>query len=801
MRRRPTLGRAGATGWGSVLGVLPAGSVRRRPSDVGRVLVAAAVVATLLATARRSTRLEQATYDLVQALPDGMGWCFRLLEGAGSIVTVAVVAAAALATRRLRLAISLAAAGLSAWGLAVALAAWVDAPAALAAEAATVGGAVPDAPSVRLAVVSAVLLTARPYLTKPARSLASASIVVVAVSYVYVTAGLPVGLLASVVLGWGIAALVHLAVGSPDGVPSAAAVTDALAGLDIAVTDLALAPEQSGGETTFVGRGSDGAGLRVAVIGRDARDGQLLTKLWRNLWYRDAASTVTLTRQQQIEHRAFLLLVAADGGVAGPELVAAGTAGRRTDAVLVLAEPTGPTFGRAGADGCTDAVLDDAWHQLALLHASRLAHGAIGPEAVIATDDGTAAFVDLPSATAGPSEAVCGADRVALLVTTATVTDHDRALAAAERALGADGLVELLPVLQVAALPAATTRHVDDAKGTTAALRQAIADRTGTEEPPLVPLTRVSLGQLFMAAATILGVYLLFGQLAQVDWATTFEDAIWAWIPVVFVFSQLPQLGTAIATQGAVSAHLPYKPLLIQEYAKSFTGLVGGTVANTALVVRFFQKQGLGPSVAVSSGVLSSLAGGVVQAILVTAGLLLTSASFDVGGGSEGGDLDGGRLLLLAVVVVGAVSGVILLVPRLRHRIGATVGPQVRASVDNLKAVLRSPRKGLELFGGNLIAQLFFALTLGAALHAYGESLPVLELIVINSLASLLGGVAPVPGGMGVIEAGLIGGFTAAGIPQEQAVAATFTARTFTAYLPPIWGWFALRWLRQHDDA
>jgi uncharacterized membrane protein YbhN (UPF0104 family) len=52
---------------------------------------------------------------------------------------------------------------------------------------------------------------------------------------------------------------------------------------------------------------------------------------------------------------------------------------------------------------------------------------------------------------------------------------------------------------------------------------------------------------------------------------------------------------------------------------------------------------------------------------------------------------------------------------------------------------------------------------------------------------------------MGVVEAGLIAGFTAAGVPQTEAVAATFTARTFTTYLPPIWGWFALRWLRRRN--
>ena len=125
--------------------------------------------------------------------------------------------------------------------------------------------------------------------------------------------------------------------------------------------------------------------------------------------------------------------------------------------------------------------------------------------------------------------------------------------------------------------------------------------------------------------------------------------------------------------------------------------------------------------------------------------------------------------------------------------------PQIGAAKENLKGILTTPRKAAMLFGGNLVTQLLFALVLEAALHAYGQSLPLLQVVLVNSLASLLGGMAPVPGGMGVVEAGLIGGFTAAGIPQTEAVAATFTARLFTAYLPPIWGWFALQWLRRND--
>ena len=247
---------------------------------------------------------------------------------------------------------------------------------------------------------------------------------------------------------------------------------------------------------------------------------------------------------------------------------------------------------------------------------------------------------------------------------------------------------------------------------------------------------------------------------------------------------------------GAVSAPLPFKPVVGEQFANNFTGLVGGTVATTALVIRFFQKQGLKIAVAASSGVLNSLAGFVVQATLVVLGLVVTGSDFapsDSGGKGIAG------FVIVLIVVAGIAVAIALVVPKLRRRLHGMIAPQWDAAKENLQQIMRTPRKAAMLFGGNLLAQITFALVLDASLNAYGGSLPLLQLIVINSLASFLGGMAPVPGGMGVMEAGLIGGLTAAGIPQTTAVAATFTHRLFTAYLPPIWGWFSLQWLRRND--
>jgi uncharacterized membrane protein YbhN (UPF0104 family) len=191
------------------------------------------------------------------------------------------------------------------------------------------------------------------------------------------------------------------------------------------------------------------------------------------------------------------------------------------------------------------------------------------------------------------------------------------------------------------------------------------------------------------------------------------------------------------------------------------------------------------------------LASAIVQVVLVVIALIVTGDSFSAPGGPDQKAIV--RLILVVILVAGIAVIIGMVVPRLRKAIKGIVKPQLDAAINNLRGILSTPRKAVMLFGGNVCSQVLYAIVLDCSLHAFGGSLPLLQLILINSLASVVGGLAPVPGGMGVIEAGLIAGLTAAGIPQETAVATVFTHRLFTAYLPPIWGWFSLQWLRRND--
>jgi uncharacterized membrane protein YbhN (UPF0104 family) len=53
----------------------------------------------------------------------------------------------------------------------------------------------------------------------------------------------------------------------------------------------------------------------------------------------------------------------------------------------------------------------------------------------------------------------------------------------------------------------------------------------------------------------------------------------------------------------------------------------------------------------------------------------------------------------------------------------------------------------------------------------------------------------PVPGGIGAAEATLSAGLIAVGVDESTAFAIAVTQRLSTFYLPPIWGYFSLRWL------
>jgi uncharacterized membrane protein YbhN (UPF0104 family) len=781
-----------------VFGVVSQARIRRRPGDIVRVVVALFLVTISVVSTNRVSAQERRVYDFFNGFPSWVQTNCEWVYRAGTVGLVVVVLLALLFSRQFRLTLMAIAAGATSGAIALALRAWADTDATRQAAFGS-GGPIPEYPAVTLAIATGIIGLLAPFLVRPARRVAIAVLLVAAAASVVAVMGLPEDLLAAVVLGWGVAAAFHLGFGTPAATPTRAQIATALEDYGVSVENLQLAPAQVWGETRFTGTGPSGEPLTIDVIGRDAGETRMAVKLGRSLVYRDSGPSVGLTRTIQLEHRAYVLLLAARAGVPVGDVVIAGIAGAHDDAVFVKRDPGGVPLDEVDPDRITDAVLDDAWTNLGRLRAARISHGRLTAANVRLLDDGTTAFVDFAYGSAAAPAERRARDSVEMLVSTAALVGVTPALAAAQRALGNEGLGELLPMFESQALSPVTRHSVPGLKKLLKTLREEGATLTGEEAPKLTELRRVSPGDIVMAAATFLGFYLIVEQFAGIDLWATLQTADVAWVLVAFLISPIPQFTSTISLKGAVAAPLPYGPVLGEQFANNFTGLIGGTLATTALVIRFFQKQGLSVAVAASSGVLNSLAAGMIQVVLVIVGLIVTSGDYDTGttGSSDSSGIE--QLVILGIILVGVALTIGLLVPKLRRLAMGILRPQLQSAKDNLKGILSAPRKAAMLFGGNLASQILFALVLDASLHAYGYSLPLMQLIVINSLASVLGGMAPVPGGMGVVEAGLIAGLTAAGIPTEAATATVFTHRLFTAYLPPIYGWFALQWLRRND--
>jgi uncharacterized membrane protein YbhN (UPF0104 family) len=377
----------------------------------------------------------------------------------------------------------------------------------------------------------------------------------------------------------------------------------------------------------------------------------------------------------------------------------------------------------------------------------------------------------------------------------------ERAVAAAIATLGSERVEALLPLIQPQATSATALPHGRRTKKAFTELRLSTAAALGVEPVEPRPLARVQVSQLLMLLGTFFGLWLLVSQLVGLDGiGELLQDSVWWWVVATLLITQATSLTEAFSMSGTVPVAPPLGPLTLLRFAMNFTGMIGGTVATTATVIRFNQRRGLLPGVALSSGIVYSVAGFIIQIILTLIAFCFAADEFHrESAGTSGSGPENLQLILYGVVSISLLGGLAFVVPKIRRVIVSRFAPRLATAWGNVRLIAQTPSKLARLFGGAAITQLMMAMGLGFSLYAVHASAPFGGLLIVCTLTALIGGMAPVPGGMGVMEASYISGLSLLGVHQDQAIAATLIYRASTTYLPPLWGWGALVWLRRHD--
>lgn len=787
----------------------------RQPTDVLLLVASIVALGVLTLAAPGPTGADRAFDTLIAWLDPVFGWLWSLAYALLAVWAAAVVLLALLSRGRRRLLVDQATASVLAFVGAIGAGALAGTDASVAVDAVGASGPPVVYVATRVAVLTAVLVTVSPHLARPWRWAGRLVVGIGAVGAVGLETTHLLGASAAIAVGIAAAAAAHLLLGSPQGRLTTAQVQVALEDLGVHAVEVVAAPSMDAGTYLLVGRTDAGTGLLVRVYGRDAWDSQVVGSLWAALTRRGERAHVGGSRRSRVEHEALMTLLAAQAGVATLDVVAVGVA-EQGDALLVSGAPR-TTLTELGENepGLVDAELLAAmWRAVLTLNRSGIAHGRIDGRRVVVRPDNAVALADFDAAKTAAEPGDLATDQAQLLVATALVVGPERAIAAAGTALGPEGLATVLPFLQPAVLAHGARAEVRARDWTLDELRAAAVATAGVEEPPLERLRRVtpsSIGWLLLIAVAAYAVITLLAGADLASVAAALAAASVPWLVAALLLSPFIQTAAAWSTIGATTARLRYFPVLMLQYAVQFFALVlPATAARLALLVRFFQKFGIPAAAALSFSLLDSVSGFVVQCLLilviVVGGLPGFTTTLATRGGSTSGTEDAGPTLLVVLVALVLVSAlVVVAVPQLRRRATAVV-PRLRSglaaqvgSARGAVGVLRKPAKVATMLGGNLGAQLLQACVLGLCLHAFGETAHFSQLVLINTAVSLFAGLMPVPGGIGVAEAGFTVGLQAIGVPSAIAVSVAITYRLVTFYLPPVWGSAAMRWLRRQE--
>jgi glycosyltransferase 2 family protein len=570
----------------AVLGPRGGGTTRRRASDAFRVVIAIAVVAVSIPVMRANSAVELSIVHALTPPPAAIRWLVTSVFWLGSAGVIVLLVIVGLLVPRLAAVRWTALAAVLTWGACALLDVFLG-PAAGRPPTAALDGVSTSYPVTQLAVTIAVVATALPYLSRPVHRLVSFLVAVAALAAVSGGYALPVNAVSSLVLGWGVAAALHLAVGSPLGLPSATEVTEWVADLNLTVKDITRSPRQVWGVEQFTGQDQAGGTIELAVYGRDASDARVLAKLWRFCLYRDAGPTLILDRMQQVEHEAYLTFMAGRAGVLVPEVLAAGRFGPSNDAALVTRLPDGPPLSLAADSSVAnttlaadttvaDASLDELLLTVLRLRSAGIAHGALGSDTMILAAEGICVrSFRCASSPAPPSR--LNSDLAAVLAAMAVRVGVERTAAAAARVLDADLAHSALVHLQRAALDPATVAVLQHQKDLLPKLRTAVASETGIEVPKLSEEKRISWTNLLFAVGSLIGIWAIIGVLSGASGSLeVIKGASWGWVALAFLFAQLPVASEAWALIGAVVGQLPFGRCVALETSNTFTSLVGG---------------------------------------------------------------------------------------------------------------------------------------------------------------------------------------------------------------------------------
>ncbi|RDH76788.1 UPF0104 family protein [Mycolicibacterium moriokaense] len=642
-----------------------------------------------------------------------------------------------------------------------------------------------------IAMLAAILTVSGPWLPSRWRHWWWALLLAFVPIHLVISAVVPARSLLGLAVGWFVGALVVLLVGTPAlEVPLDGAVR-AMDRRGCSVTGLTVIRLAGPGSLLLSADCADGAAKILELYSPNQRSGGALRQLWRKFTLRGGETApFHASMRRVVEHRALMAIAIGDLGVANTSPIAV----TPLDRGWTMYAHT-PARGTPLDEAAETTLVPRIWGSLRVLHDHHISHGDLRANK-ITVDGDTVLFGGFDHAEYGSTDAQLQSDIAQLLVTTTTLYDAPTAVRAAIGVFDKSAILTASQRLTKAAVPKRIREFVPDAKRVLGTVRDEVQLQTGADEIETATVTRFNRNQILQMVLLVALVYVALPFISTVPtFVSELKTANYWWALLGLAVSALKYLGAAAALWACADGMVSYRNLTLMQVANTFAATTTPAgVGGLALSARFLQKGGLGALRAATAVALQQSVQVVTHITLLILFSAFAGASADL------------SHFVPSKLIVYIVAGILVLlivafgvVPPLRRWLTATVGPRVREVLRDLAELAREPRRLVLIVLGCAATTLGAALALWASISAFGGDTSFITVTVVTMIGGTLASAAPTPGGVGAVEAALIGGLAAFGVPAGIAVPSVLLYRVLTCWLPVFVGWFLMRRLTDKD--
>lgn len=351
-------------------------------------------------------------------------------------------------------------------------------------------------PSVHVAIATAVALVMYQYLPAKYHKYITISVILVAVSRLYLGADFPVDLIAGYAVGLAVGSAVLYIFGRRIiwKIPKEL-IKNQLIKFGFDAKNVVMAKVDARGSAPFFVEDTKGKNYFVKVVGKDNFIADWLFKLTRKIMYRRLEDeSPFLSPKRQIEHESYVAGLALANGIRTPKIVGVFKVDEQNWGQIQEAID-GKSLDKIDVDLVTDKVLAKIWQLVDDLHKARIVHRDLRSANIFLAKDSEPWLIDFGFAEASADSSQTYRDNVELIASLSLLVGVKRSVDSAYNILGKKELQKAAPYLSYAVLSGATTKNLKEQKGAINDLRQYLSKKLNLNTTNTIRMNRIYLGR------------------------------------------------------------------------------------------------------------------------------------------------------------------------------------------------------------------------------------------------------------------------------------------------------------------